>query len=779
MIGTRLSRYRIVEQIGAGGMGVVYRAHDERLGRDVALKVLPTGALVDEMARKRFRKEALTLSQLNHPSIATIHDFDTQDGIDFLVMELIPGISVDERVQSGPLPEKEVIQVGLQVAQGLVAAHHHSIIHRDLKPSNLRITPDGRVKVLDFGIAQLVNQADWAATKSTTSAPGGGTVPYMAPEQLRDDIVDPRTDVYSLGASLYEMATGHRPFPETHGPRLIDAILNKQPPAPREVNNRLSPAFEMVIQKAMDKDPAHRYQTARELQVDLERLTTPTQTTLIAERPLARRRAWSARSLALAAVTIGALLLVGILWPGWRTKVPSGPPQISSVAVLPLQNLSGDPAQEYFVDGITDGLVNELARIRALRVISRWSVMRYKGTRKDLREIAKELNVDGIVVGSVQRSGGRVLVRVELNHPATNASMWANRYESDLRDVLSMQNQLVGSIVNEIHVQLTAQEQARLSEKRRVHPEALDAYLQGRYLLNKRDEQGFRRALASFELAIQKDPLYAPAYVGLSDAYNLLGGGRYMPPDEARPRAKAAAQKALALDETLAEAHTALASLLYDDSELPASEREYQRALELNPNYATTHHWYGWLLSAQGRHAEAIEHIRIAQEREPFTMIIRTNAGFFQYLAGNYDKAIEMCRATLALDPNFGSARECLAQAYLEVGRYDEAIRELRSTPETDQAELGYALGVAGRKEEARKLLAELQKRARTSYVSDYDFAMVYTGLDDRDAAFAWLEKARQQKDSRLVTIKIHPRYKKLRSDPRFAALLRKMGLAQ
>lgn len=778
MIGTRLSRYRIVEQIGAGGMGVVYRAHDERLGRDVALKVLPTGALVDELARKRFRKEALTLSQLNHPSIATIHDFDTQDGIDFLVMELIPGISVDERLHAGPLSEKEAVQVGLQVAQGLVAAHQHNIIHRDMKPSNLRITPDGRVKILDFGIAQLINQGDWAATLSTTSAPGGGTVPYMAPEQLREDIVDFRTDVYSLGAVLYEMAVGRRPFPETHGPRLIDAILNKLPPPPREVNKRISPGLEMVIQKAMDKDPAHRYQAARELQVDLERLSMSTQATLLAERKPSSRR-WSAGRLALTAVVIVVLLLAGVLWQDNRNTTPPGLPQVSSVAVLPLQNLSGDPAQEYFADGITDGLVNELARIRALRVISRWSVMRYKGTHKDLREIAKELNVDGIVVGSVQRSENRVLVRVELNHPATNTSMWANRYESDLRDVLSMQNALVGSIVSEIHVQLTAQEQARLSEKRQVNPEALDAYLQGRYHWNKRTEEGFRTALQSFQLAIQKDPSYAQAYAGLADAYDLLGGGRYMPPAETRALARAAAQKAIALDETLAEAHTALASLLYDDAELPAAEREYKRALELNPGYATTHHWYAWLLSALGRHAEAFEHIRLAQEREPFTMIIRTNAGFFQYLAGNYDKAIEMCRATLALDPNFGSARECMAQAYLEVGRYDDALRELRSTPETDQAELGYALGVAGRKEEARKLLAELQQRARTSYVSDYDFALIYTGLDDRDAAFEWLEKARLQKDSRLVTIKIHPRYKKLRSDPRFTALLRKMGLAK
>lgn len=760
-------------------MGVVYRAHDERLGRDVALKVLPTGALVDDVARKRFRKEALTLSQLNHPSIATIHDFDSADGIEFLVMELIPGQSLDERVQGGPLPERELIQIGLQMVQGLVAAHQNGIIHRDLKPSNLRITPDQRVKILDFGVAQLVRQGDWSATLSTTSSPGAGTVPYMAPEQLREDVADPRTDVYSGGAVLYELATGRRPFPETHGPRLIDAILNRQPPAPREINKKISYGLEMVIQKAMDKDPAHRYQTARELQVDLERLSTPTQMGLLAQKPVrgGPKKWWLAAGMVLATLAIAIGLDVGGLRARWRAA--SGPAQIESVAVLPLENLSGDATQDYFADGMTDALVNEMTRIRALRVISRWSVMRYKGTQKTLREIARELNVDGIVIGSVLRSGNRVVVRVQLNHPVSDTNLWANRYEAELQDVLSLQNELVGQIVSEMHVQMTRQEQEHLAVKRQVNPEALDAYLQGRFHWNKRSEEGYRTALKLFQQAIEKDPGYAPAYAGLADSYDLLGGGRYMPPREARPLAKAAALKALQLDETLAEAHTALASLYYDDANLAESEREFARALELNPGYATAHHWYAWLLAALGRHDEALAHIRLAMDREPFSLIIRTNAGFFQYLAGHYDKAIEQCRATMALDPNFGAPQECVAQAYLELGKYEEALEELRRTPDVDQAELGYALGVAGHTEEARKLLADLQKRARTGYVPPYDFALIYTGLDDREATFEWLEKARVEKDSRLVTIKIHPRYKKLRNDPRFHALLRRMGLAQ
>ena len=785
MIGTRLSRYRIEEQIGAGGMGVVYRAHDERLGRDVALKVLPTGALVDEVARKRFRKEAQTLSQLNHPAIATVFDFDSANGIDFLVMELIPGTSIDEKVLGGPLPEKEVLQIGLQVAQGLVTAHQHNIIHRDLKPSNLRMTPDGRVKILDFGVAQLVHQGDWGATQSTTSSPGAGTVPYMAPEQLRDDVVDPRTDVYSLGAVLYEMAVGRRPFPETHGARLIDAILNKLPPAPSEINKRISPQMELVIQKALDKDPARRYQSARELQVDLERLASPTQTTLLAERPVrgARgKREWvlgGAAVLLLAAVVAVMMDLGGVRSAlGGKVAAPGATQKINSIAVLPLENLSGDAAQDYFADGVTDALVNELTRIRALRVISRFSAMRYKGTKKTLQEIAKELNVDGIVLGSVVRAGNRVVVRVTLNHPATDANLWANRYEGELRDVLSLENQLVEQIVAEMHVQLSAQEQARLAERRSVNPEALDAYLQGRFHWNRRTEEDYRTAIKFYERALAKDPNYAPAYAGIADAYDLLGGGRYMRPSEARPLAKSAALKALALDDSLAEAHTALASLLYDDMDLPGAERAFQRALELNPGYATAHHWYAWYLSAVGKHEEAFRHIAIAAEREPLSLIIRTNAGFFQYLAGNFDKAAQLCRAVLALDPAYDAAHECVAQSLLELGQHEEALAELRRAKDLDQAELGYALGVAGRKEEARRLLAEMQSRAKKAYVSPYDFAVIYTGLDERDQAFEWLEKTLAERDSRIVTIKVHPRFKKLRGDARFAALLKKYGLA-
>jgi serine/threonine-protein kinase len=780
MIGTRLSRYRIVEQIGAGGMGVVYRAHDERLGRDVALKVLPTGALVDEMARRRFRKEALALSHLNHPSIATVHDFDTQDGIDFLVMELIAGQSLEEKLRGGPLGERDVIHVGIQVAQGLVVAHQNNVVHRDLKPSNLRLTPDGRAKILDFGVAQLHDPAaEFGATQSTTSSPGAGTVPYMAPEQLRDDVVHPRNDIYSLGAVLYELATGRRPFTETHGPRLIDAILNHEPPAPREVNTRVSVGLEQVIQKAMDKDPEHRYQSARELQVDLERLTSPR--TQVSDLLAARRRPrralhWWVTGLVAAGVTLTLWLDAGGIRTRWGA--PAAPASIGSVAVLPLENLSGDAGQEYFADGMTDALVNELTRIQALRVISRWSVMQYKGTRKPLREIARELNVDGLILGSVLRQQDRVVVRVQLNHPASDSNLWANKYEGELRDVLALQSDLVNQIVDEMHVRLTAQEQARLTQKRRVNPAALDAYLQGRFHLNKRTEEGHRQALAAFEQATRLDSSYAAAYAGLAETYALLGGGRFMLPAEAKPLVRASALKALELDPTLAEPHAALSSLYYDVADLTGAERELLRALELNPGYATAHHWYAWTLAAMGRHEEAQRQIRLAQESEPLAPIIQANVGFLQYMAGNYSKAIEQCRAALTLHPGFAAARECLAQSYLEVGRAEEAVRELRNTRDVEQAELGYALAVAGHRAEALQLLAVMRERARHNYVSDYEFAVIYTGLDDRNAAFTWLEKARQQTDSRLVTLRVHPRFKKLRADPRFAALVERMGLA-
>jgi TolB-like protein/Tfp pilus assembly protein PilF len=637
--------------------------------------------------------------------------------------------------------------------------------------------------VLDFGLAQLVRTGeDWAVTKSTTATPSAqGTVPYMAPEQLRDEELDVRTDIYGLGAVLYEMATGQRPFPENRGPRLIDAILHQPPKPPRSLNRNLSAGLEQIILKALDKSPDRRYQSAKELHVDLERLNAPTSSFL---PPLVGRRRASAGKWLAAAAVVG-LMALAALWGGAGSLLSNwlARPRLDSVAVLPLENLSGDASQEYFADGMTDALVSELTRIRSLRVISRWSVMQYKLQRRPLPEIAKELRVDALVVGSVTRVGERFGISVQLARGDTGENIWSNRYESNLRDVLALQNQLVGNIVGELQVQLTTQESARLARKREVNPAALDAYLLGRFHWNKRDVEGFQNALRFFQRAIEADPQYAPAYAGLADTYSLLGGGsaQVIPPREALAKAKEAAQRALQLDDSLAEAHTSLASILLDEMDFAGAEREFLRAIELNPGYDTARHWHALHLAALGRFDESLAEIAVARQLNPFSLIINSNGGFILYLARRYDESIAQYQKTLEIDPAFTGALGYLGLSYLEKSDFARAIPALEkaiSGPDDlgARAELAFGLARAGKKEQARAILNELLAAAKKQYVSAYSLAFVFTGLGEKDQAFQWLEKAREARDARLTNIRVHPAFDPLRSDPRFDALLRRAG---
>src|SRR5438874_5226346 len=464
MIGQTLSHYRIIAKLGAGGMGEVYSAHDERLEREVALKIIRSGALADDAARKRFRKEALALSKLNHPSIATIFDFDfdSESGVDLIAMEYVPGETLAERARAGAMVEKEAIALALQIADALEEAHERGIIHRDLKPGNVMVTPKGRVKVLDFGLAKLLRPATGTPAALTWSETQGvsGTLPYMSPEQLRDEAVDARSDIFSLGAVLYELTTGRQPFPETVASRLTDAILNRTPVPPRALNPRLSPELERIILKCLEKDPGLRYQAAKELWVDLHRLSAPTSAPSAAMPPRRskRRLAWSVGlGLAVAAVVVAVLLTRMNLFVG-----VANPGKIQALAVLPLNNLSADPAQEYFADGMTEELTTELAQISGLKVISRTSTMRYKGTRAPLPQIARELGVDAVIEGSVERAGDEVRITAQLINAHTDAHLWARSYHRDLKNVLAMQSEVARAIAGEVQVQVTPQEQARL-----------------------------------------------------------------------------------------------------------------------------------------------------------------------------------------------------------------------------------------------------------------------------------------------------------------------------
>ncbi|MGZ4789771.1 MAG: protein kinase domain-containing protein, partial [Terriglobales bacterium] len=685
LVGQTLGHYRIVDKIGEGGMGVVYRAHDEHLDREVAIKVLPPGILSDERSRKRFRKEALALSKLNHPNIATIHDFDTQADADFLVMEYIPGVMLNDKLAKGPLPEKEIIALGTQLGEGLWAAHEHGVVHRDLKPGNLRLTTDGRVKILDFGLAKLrVPVAASAATESMSQTETlAGTLPYMAPEQLLGGEIDIRTDIHAAGLVLYEMATGKRAFAEFPSGELIGAIVHHSPVPPRELNHELSPELDRIVEKCLEKDPANRYQSAKEFAVDLRRLEHDSQTGHAPSTPHAAltlssfRR--SKRATLVGSAIVLALVAVLLTLPAlrrWEARRSGNLPRFRAIAVLPLVNLSGDPSREYFADGMTEELITQLGRAIPARIISRQSVMQFKGTKMSLADIAQKLKVDAIVEGSVVLSGSRVRVTARLIDAAAEAPVWSDEYERDLRDVLGLQGEVTGAIANEIRVKLTPQEQARLAKPRSVNPEAYEAYLNGRFQWSKISKEGIEEAERYFQLALEKDPDYALAYSGLADIWMMRTDSGYASPAETMPKAKAAALKAIQLDDTLSEPRVSLAIIEEYERDWLTADRDYQRAIQLNPSNATAHFMYADYLISLHRNQEWQTEIQRALALDPMNYFLRCFYGWHLIYLGRYDEAIDLLQKVAANQPKFSSAHMGLWGAYYKKHMDKEALEE-------------------------------------------------------------------------------------------------------
>jgi eukaryotic-like serine/threonine-protein kinase len=791
MIGQTLGHYRILEKIGAGGMGVVYRARDERLDRDVALKVLPAGALADDAARRRFRKEALTLAKLAHPHIAMIFDFDTQDGVDFLVMEYVAGQTLALKLNEGVMPEKETIALGAQVAAALEEAHEQGVVHRDLNPRNILVTSRGQTKVLDFGLAKLLRpRGDVEATQSFAETEGvAGTLPYMAPEQLRAEALDGRTDIYALGCVFYEMAAGRRPFTEDSAPRLTEEILHQTAVSPRALNARLSPQFETIILKCLAKDPEDRYQSAKEVSVDLRRLATSRAVAVAETKPRRTQARWLRIAIGggAGAISIAALLIV-LNAGGVRDRLlgKTGTEHIRSLAVLPLENLSRDPEQEYFADGMTEQLITDLAKISELKVISRTSVMQYKGARKPLPQIAQELGVDAVVEGSVQRSGDRVRISAQLIDARADQHLWARSYERDLRNVLALQDDVAQAIANELKIKLASQGQPRLAGSRPVDPEAYEAYLKGHYYASKRTEKDLKKSIEYFQQAIEKDPNYASAYSGMADAYALLGFRGNLPSNDALSKAKEAALKAVKLDDSLAEAHASLAFIAeIHEWDWATAEREYKRALELNPGYAAGHNWYAGYLMYVGRFDEGIAEAKRARDLDPLSLPVNNALAGRLLVAGRVDEALEQLKKTLEMDPRFAPAHQTLGWAYLNMGKHEEAIQEfqqalqLSGTDDTNPiVDLGFAYAAAGKREQARKILAKLKKLHEQGVVPSGSIAILYGALGELDEAFAWLEKAYEERDPELTYIKVPARrFEPLRHDPRYQDMLRRMGL--
>ena len=787
MIGQTLGHYRILEKVGSGGMGVVYRARDEQLERDVALKVLPSGTLGNDASRRHFRKEAMALAKLNHPNIETVYEFDTQDGMDFLVMEYVPGKTLADRLIGGALPEKEVIALGMQIAAALVEAHEHGIVHRDLKPANIALTEKGQAKVLDFGLAKLLRPRDETTADSLSSTCGAaGTLPYMSPEQMRGEQVDARSDLYTIGAVLYEMATYRRAFGEPLASRLIDAVLHQTPVPPRALNPRISPELERIILKCLDKNPEQRYQSAKELLVDLRRLEQSASGELVTPAPLPKGRSRGAKLAAygVAALVALAAMLTAMYAGGWRDRLlvrPRSSAQIRSLAVLPFANLSGDADQDYFADGMTEALITDLGQIQAIRVISRTSVMQFKGTRRPLAEIARELNVDAIVEGSVSRSDGLALVTARLVYGPTDAQVWSKRYQRDLQNVLVMQGEVASAIVHEINVTLTPQEQTRLASGRQVNPAAHEAYLKGNFLMWGTYEQR-QRAKEYFEQAISADPNYAPAYAGLAGHYWKTED---LDPRIAMPKAEQYALRALQLDPMLAHAHLALGGIrFYGNWDWPKAEAEFRRAIELNSGDAEAHRVYSYYLSALGREEEALSEIRSAQDLDPLYIATQITAGWVFYWAHQYDKAIEQCQKALELDPNTAGGYDCLGSSYLGKGSYEQAIAACqRAVALSGNAParivcLGQAYALAGRKSQARKVLQELRDLSAHTYVPPFFLAELHAALGEHEQALACLEDAYEGRDRYIAWLKVERALDPLRADPRFANLLHRVHLS-
>ena len=785
MIGQTLGHYRILEKAGAGGMGVVYRAEDESLERDVALKVLPSGALAGDLVRRRFQKEAMALAKLNHPNIGTVYEFGTQDGVDFIAMEYVAGKTLREKLANGSLPEREVVRLGMQIAAALEEAHSRGLIHRDLKPENISITERGDAKVLDFGLAKLLHAEKEGMTETMTRVDAAvGTLPYMCPEQLRGERVDARSDIYSAGAVLYEMATSQPAFWGSVPSKITDAILHQPPVPPRAINRGISAELERIILKCLEKEPEDRFQSAKELGVDLRRLFAPSSVTAVHRRGISRSiSAWAfvkaAGVLLLAAGTVFAIV-ERRTWSNSRGSMP----QIRSLAVLPLTNLSADPHQAYFADGVTEELINELSRIGAIRVISRTSVMQYEGKQPPLSQIARELKVDAVLEGTVQRAGNEVKISISLVDTRSDRNLWGESFQGDLSNVLTLQSQVARAVATKIQVRLTPEESATLSANRPVNPQAYEAYLQGRYLWNKRTPTDLKRAIGSYKEALAIDPTYALAYVGLAECYSLLSVYGEVAPREAMPLAKAAAVRALEIEKNVAEAQAVLADIEWTyDWDAGKAEAGFRQALALSPNYASAHQWYALFLSNHARHDEAIVEIERAQQLDPLSLIIEANAGIDHYYARQYDAATQILTKAVQREPDFWVLHSMLGQVYLAKGQTDLAISEFEKaqavSPENVRitSMLGLAYARAGRQQEAERLLQDMVGLSSKRYVSPALIAIVHMGLGHTEATFTWLEKAYQERSDWMNLLKTEPLFDPLRNDSRFRALLKNVGL--
>ena len=791
MVPETISYYRIDKKLGAGGMGEVYLAEDTRLERTVALKILPLDLASDKERMRRFVQEARAASGLSHPNVAHIYEIGESDGTNFIAMEYVEGETLANRIGGEPLDTSQILDVSLQTADALDESHSKGIVHRDIKPANIMITPRGQVKILDFGLAKAFSaesqdsESEMDTQVKTEAGVIMGTVAYMSPEQALGRPVDNRSDIFSLGVVMYEMATGRAPFRGTTKTETLDRILRSQPDAISRFNYNLPPVLERLIRKCLEKDRDRRYQSMRELLIDLKNLKRDSDLGLVAEtRPEPARP--GLHRFTLPALIVAILILAAL---GINQLLGRGTKTIDSVAVLPLINTTGDSSLDYLSDGIAESIIYSLSQLPNLKVKSRNSVIRYKvrdpqAGFPDLQNIARELSVRALLTGRFALRGDALSISIELVDAKDNNLLWGQQYNRKLSEIIAVQGEIARETSEKLELKLRPEDQQRVTKHYTNSTDAYQAYLKGRYYWNQRTAEGVRNGIKFFEEAIAMDPNYALAYSGIADSYDVLAAYGVLPPKDCLPRARAAAIRALEIDDNVAEAHTSLGYVkgAYD-WDWTGAEREGKRALELNPEYATGRQYYALFLIAMKRFDEALDELRRAQETDPFSLITSEFIARTYYYQRKYDQAIEQFRRNIDLGLAFPTHQD-LGEAYEQKKMYKEAIKELVTAMNiAGNKELASAVDEAftnsGYEAAITKWGEGLREQAKTRYVAPYRIALVYARLGDKDQAVEWLEKAYEERSSTIPFLRVQPIFDSIRSDPRFADLVRRMRFPQ
>ena len=788
---TFANRYQIIEELGKGGMGKVYRALDKKLNEEVALKLVKPEIASDEKTVERFRNELRLARKISHRNVGRMYELMEYKGVHYITMEYVPGQDLRSLIrQTGKLTTETALSIAKEVCEGLSEAHRLGVVHRDLKPSNILVDRQGDAKIMDFGIARSLKSKGITGTRHMI-----GTPEYMSPEQVdADDDIDQRSDIYSLGVILYEMLTGRVPFGGDTPLSVAYKHKNKKPPNPREFNAQITDELSVLVLKCLEKDKEARYQSAGEVRSLLEGIEKGLLISVIVspqKKPLTskeitvqfRFKRFFIPIALIILLTIGAIAV-------WQLFLKKSAASLSSrkpiIAVLPFSDLSPQKDQAYFCDGMTDEIITKLSRLQEWKVMNKTSVMQYKNTDKNIKDIGRELGVTSILEGSIRKEEDNIRITAQLISVEDGFHLWSEIYDRKLERIFAIQNDIAENIVDALKQKLTPEEKQRLQKKTTENIEAYNLYLQGRYYWGQRTREAMPKSVEQFHKAIEIDPNYALAYSGLADCY-IAGGGRHLDlsAEEAYAKAREAAQKALELDETLAEAHNSLAGVLTSYFWFwERAENEFIRAIELNPSYATARIWYAEHLYSIGRHDVSIQQARLALELDPLSSMISTALGVSLYFGGEYDQAIQQYQRTLTVTPNFQRAIYWLGFGYIKKEMYRQGIEQFKlvfdlSGDSVDLAALGYAYAVAGQRNEAEEVLRQLEELATQRYVSPVDLAMLHVGLDNNEQAIEYLEKAYEEHADRMSWIKVNPVFDPLRSDPRFQAILQRMNFPE